>query len=144
MSNEQLLAARIVEIDAQVLRWKDSNDYFHTLVNDDGNNLEAWIYEGHISHDRAVGAGPEADTTLHAQMDFLHASDDDGKNALYYAIIKEHAVAGFDKGYLFHSMGVDMKSPNIGEWAAHASFDGPNTRGKWIDFGLGGGREYME
>jgi len=143
MSNAQLLAARIVEIDAQAVRWKDSNDYFHTLVNDDGNNLEAWIYEGHNAHDSAVGAGPLADTTLHAQLDFLHGSDDDGKNALYYAIKKEFAVAGFDKGYLFHSMGRGNTNPTTGDWTCRIDFDGPNTRGKWIDFGLGGGREYM-
>ena len=143
MSNAQLLAARIVEVSACVVDWKAANAYFHSLTNADGNTLEAWIYEGHFSHDAAVGAGPTADTTLHAQLDFLHASDADGKDCFAYAIQESYDEAVFDKGYLFHSMGVDTKSPNTGDWAAHGSFDGPNTRGRWVDFALGGGREYM-
>lgn len=141
MSNAQLLAARIVEVDASVANWKLANTYFHSLTNADGNALEAWIYEGHNAHDYAVGAGPTVDTTLHAQIAFLHASDADAEGSIAYGIQESYDESGFDKGYLFHSMG--REDNDIGDWVAHVDFDGPNTRGRRIDFALGGGREYM-
>jgi hypothetical protein len=81
------------------------------------------------------------DTTLHAQISFLHASDADAEGSIAYGIQESYDESGFDKGYLFHSMG--REDNDIGDWVAHVDFDGPNTRGRRIDFALGGGREYM-